>query len=175
MVKLHDMQNTYKKNLIIITTALLCITFCISNQRNTTSELSANILSVSLVRLTNEKRLELDLPILRVNSDLRAAAQLKANDMVKNGYFAHYSPDGKSPWYWMDEVGYAYLAAGENLAVAFSESDDVVQAWMNSPKHRENILNPKYSEIGVAMAHGQYMGESSVYVVELMAKPHSVK
>ena len=62
---------------------------------------------------------------------------MKAQDMATLGYFAHVSPDGKTPWYWIEKVGYDYQYAGENLAINFSDSKDVTNAWMASPLHKE--------------------------------------
>jgi hypothetical protein len=91
--------------------------------------------------------------------------------MVKNNYFAHTSPAGISPWYWFVNVGYNFTAAGENLAVDFSDSADVTSAWMNSPEHRANILNGGFTEIGMATAQGTFEGRQAVYVVELFGTP----
>jgi hypothetical protein len=91
--------------------------------------------------------------------------------MAKNGYFAHFAPDGTSPWHWFDEAGYVYTHAGENLAIHFTDSNEVVDAWMNSPKHRENIVNGVYTEIGVGTAKGKFEGYDTVYVVQLFGTP----
>jgi len=131
---------------------------------------SAIYASVLAVLANNNRRVE-QTTELKTNELLVQAAQLKANDMVKKNYFAHISPEGLSPWYWMDQVGYDYQYAGENLAVNFSESEDVSRAWMNSPLHRANILNKKFTEIGIAMATGTYQGREAVYVVQMFGSP----
>lgn len=132
--------------------------------------LSAVITSV-LVDLTNSNRLTQNILPLVENPTLAYAAQLKANDMAEKSYFAHNSPDGKSPWYWFKEGGYEFLYAGENLAVNFNDSSDVVLAWMNSEGHRANIMNGKFTEIGIAMAPGYYNGRETIYVVQLFGQP----
>ena len=114
------------------------------------------IFASALVDETNLARSADSLGTLTTNATLERAAQMKADDMAAKGYFAHNSPDGKTPWYWFAEVGYDYAAAGENLAVNFSDSKDVIEAWMRSPKHRANIMNGNYTEIGIATAHGMY-------------------
>jgi hypothetical protein len=91
--------------------------------------------------------------------------------MAARQYFAHYSPDGTSPWYWFDEVGYVYAHAGENLAVHFSDSGEMVEAWMKSPTHRANIINQQYTEIGIGTARGRYEGFDTVFVVQLFGTP----
>ncbi len=132
--------------------------------------LSAVITSV-LVDLTNSNRINQNIAPLVQNETLAYAAQLKANDMASKSYFAHTSPEGRSPWYWFKEGGYEFLYAGENLAVNFNDSSDVVLAWMNSEGHRANIMNDKFTEIGIAMAPGYYNGRETIYVVQLFGRP----
>ncbi|MEK7512791.1 MAG: CAP domain-containing protein [Patescibacteria group bacterium] len=129
------------------------------------------ILPDVLVDLTNDRRIENTVLPLRENPLLAAAAELKAKDMAARGYFAHYAPDGTSPWRWFNEVGYRYAYAGENLAVNFTDSKDVVDAWMNSPKHRENIVSGNYTEIGIATAEGVFQERPAVFVVQLFGRP----
>jgi len=135
--------------------------------------LSAVITSV-LVDLTNTNRLSQNISPLTFNDTLAYSAQLKANDMAEKSYFAHTSPEGKSPWYWFTEGGYKFIYAGENLAVNFIDSGDVVTAWMNSAGHRANILNGNFTEIGIALAPGTYNGRESIYVVQLFGRPAPV-
>ena len=134
----------------------------------------ALILPNTLVDQTNQNRIAANLSTLAVSPLLTAAAQEKADDMAAAGYFAHTSPTGVTPWHWFDQVGYKYTYAGENLAVNFSDSQDVETAWMNSPDHRANILNPHYTEIGIATAQGTYNGSPTVYVVQLFGRPAPV-
>src|SRR4029079_16600268 len=113
---------------------------------------TAAVISAVLVDLANGDRAQHGYGTLTLNSTHVAAAQAKANDMAAKGYFAHVSPDGTDPWHWFKEAGYQFDYAGENLAVNFVDSGDVNDAWMNSPTHRDNILNPHYTEIGIATA-----------------------
>ncbi|PIR87242.1 MAG: hypothetical protein COU11_01670 [Candidatus Harrisonbacteria bacterium CG10_big_fil_rev_8_21_14_0_10_49_15] len=131
----------------------------------------AAVLPAVLVDLANEDRGLSGLNALRMNTKLQMSAQAKANHMATNGYFAHYSPDGISPWYWIKQTGYSYQTAGENLAVGFFESEDVERAWMASQTHRENILNSNYTEIGIATARGTYQGMDAVFVVQHFGRP----
>lgn len=110
---------------------------------------------------------------LKTNPVLVAAAQAKANDMAAKGYFAHVSPEGLDPWHWFKEAGYSFDYAGENLAIDFSDSADVERAWMNSMAHRENILNSRFSEIGIATAEGLYQGHATIFVVQEFGAPSS--
>ncbi len=123
---------------------------------------------------TNAARSQNNVAQLEVNPLLQAAAQEKANDMAANNYFAHTSPAGLSPWYWFGKVGYGFMYAGENLAVNFSDSGDVTNAWMNSPEHRANILSANFTQVGIATATGTYEGHPAVYVVEMFGAPAPV-
>ena len=133
--------------------------------------LVSTVLPATVIDLTNQERSELNALPLQRNTTLDAAATLKAKDMAKNEYFSHFSPTGVSPWYWFDQAGYVYAHAGENLAIHFTDSTEVVEAWMKSPTHRENIVNGKYTEIGVGTAKGTYEGYDTVYVVQLFGAP----
>jgi Cysteine-rich secretory protein family len=135
------------------------------------SKLFGIILVSALVDGTNAARTTNGLPALTESPLLDAAAQEKANDMVANNYFAHTSPSGISPWYWFTNVGYSFEDAGENLAVNFADSLDVTNAWLASPDHRANILDPQFTQIGMATAQGTYDGSPAIYVVELFGTP----
>lgn len=130
-----------------------------------------SVLPGVLATLTNDERAKNNLPSLTVSETLTAAAQLKAEDMAAKSYFSHNSPDGKTPWYWFDRAGYKYNFAGENLAVNFSDSEEVTQAWMNSPTHQANIVGRNYTEMGTGIASGMYKGRETVFVVQLYGAP----
>jgi hypothetical protein len=134
----------------------------------------ASVINSVLVDLTNTDRAAYNLGGLTVNQKLVEAAQAKANDMANKSYFAHTSPEGIDSWHWFKEVGYDFQSAGENLAVDFSDSADVQRAWMNSPSHRDNILNGKYTEVGIATASGIYQGHPTVFVVTMFGTPRKV-
>ena len=133
----------------------------------------AAVISSVLVDLTNKDRKQEELTTLSMNPLLVESAQAKANDMAEKGYFAHTSPEGIDPWYWIREAGYSFTYAGENLAVNFSDSEDVVSAWMDSPGHRANILNGTFTEIGVAIAVGEYKGQKTTFVVQMFGTPRT--
>ncbi len=135
------------------------------------SEYGAAVLSAVLVDLTNSDRSLYSLGQLKPSPLLEEAARLKVEDMVTRGYFAHNSPDGLTPWHWLNKAGYDFSYAGENLAVNFSESVDIDRAWMNSPLHRENILNGNFSEMGIAVKEGMYEGRPTIFVVQLFGRP----
>jgi hypothetical protein len=131
----------------------------------------AAVLPAVLADLTNAERQSEKLDALTVNPILNKAAEMKAEDMATKGYFAHTSPEGKTPWYWLDQVGYQYEYAGENLAINFTDSKDVTDAWMNSPTHRANIVKDKYTEVGTGISQGIYNGKETVFVVQVYANP----
>lgn len=131
----------------------------------------AAVLPSVLDDLTNENRQSQNLSVLTENALLDKVAELRAQDMAQKGYFSHLSPDGKAPWYWFNQVGYKYEYAGENIAVDFTDSEDVTMAWMNSPSHRANILKNTYTEIGTGIATGVYQGRSTVFVAQVFGKP----
>ena len=120
-----------------------------------------------VVRSTNETRAAQGLKALSYNEKLADAARRKAANMFEENYWAHYSPSGKSPWVWFNAAGYNYVYAGENLAKDFGNTTRLMQAWMDSPTHRDNIVNSKYSEIGVAVVPGTLQGQETVLVVQL--------
>lgn len=131
----------------------------------------AAVITSAIFDLTNTDRRINSIGELTLSPALSAVAQAKADDMAQKGYFAHVSPEGVSPWYWYKQEGYAFTYAGENLAIDFSDSADVERAWMNSPTHRANILNGKFTEIGVAVAHGTYQGHDTTFVVQEFGTP----
>jgi uncharacterized protein YkwD len=132
------------------------------------SQVSAStITSLNIVNLTNDERVIYGLEELTVNSDLSAAALAKANNMFQEQYWDHFGPNGETPWQFIKETGYKYVYAGENLAKGFRTAEGVVQAWMASPTHRENLLSGNYKEIGIAAVSGELLGENVVLVVQM--------
>jgi len=131
----------------------------------------ADITKTNLVQMTNQERQSLGLQTLKENQKLDEVANLKAQDMLAKAYFSHQSPEGVTPWYWFKKVGYTYKIAGENLAIGFLDSEEVHDAWMNSPLHKRNIVNPNYSEIGMAVVSGEFQGNKVYLVVQVFGAP----
>jgi uncharacterized protein YkwD len=149
-------------------------TYSVFIQKNLlASDNVAAIIASKLIELSNDNRADESIGDLTENALLVKAAQAKANDMAARGYFAHTTPDGKEPWHFISAAGYDYLTAGENLAMNFSDSEDVVRAWMRSPSHKENILNSRFTEIGIATAKGEYEGKETIFVVQMFGSPRS--
>ncbi len=132
---------------------------------------ASSISPETIVALTNQERAKSNLVPLSLNSSLNESARRKAGDMLAFDYWAHDSPSGRSPWDFIREVGYGYKAAGENLAKDFADSGGVVAAWMNSSTHRANIMDARFTEIGVAVVDGTLRGYQTTLVVQHFAKP----
>ncbi|MCL5008959.1 MAG: CAP domain-containing protein [Patescibacteria group bacterium] len=132
---------------------------------------SADLTPANIISLTNASRQTFGLKALAENGKLDAAAQAKAADMLQNQYFAHTSPQGKTPWNFIHAADYGYLVAGENLAVNFTNAESVEQAWMNSPSHKANLLNKNYTEIGIGIAQGLFQGRQATFVVQMFGDP----
>ena len=120
-----------------------------------------------IIALTNEKRSQNGLGGVSYNSQLAAAAKAKAADMFASNYWAHNSPSGKTPWSFISSAGYHYVYAGENLARDFNDAGAVVNAWMNSPSHKGNLLDRNFKEIGVAVENGRLDGREGILVVQM--------
>lgn len=132
---------------------------------------ASNIKTTELFNLTNKTRETAGLGDLKLNSELSAAAQKKAEDMFKDNYWAHVSPSGKEPWDFILAQNYDYAYAGENLAKNFNSSREVVEAWYKSPSHRENLLSKNYDEIGFAVVDGVLDGYKTTLVVQMFGRP----
>jgi hypothetical protein len=142
----------------------------IHSQREDILGIRTEITAQELLTLTNKKRAENGLAPVQLNDTLSNAASQKASDMFSKNYWAHNSPEGTTPWVFIKSAGYDYLYAGENLARGFTTSSDVIDAWMDSPGHRENMLSPNYREIGFAVVPGSLTGDETVLVVEMFGQ-----
>lgn len=129
--------------------------------------ISSDISIDQLLILTNQQRQQNGLPVLTIDERLDQAAIGKATDMFAKGYWAHVAPDGTTPWVFIKNAGYAYVYAGENLARGYTTSADVVNAWMASPSHRENMLSNHYQNVGYGILTGNLSGEDTVLVVQM--------
>ncbi len=129
---------------------------------NTSTSTNSNSSSVSqfeqkVIELTNAERAKEGLKALQADTKLMQSARLKSDDMAKNNYFDHTSPTYGSPFDQMKSLGISYKSAGENIAQGQKTPQEVVQAWMDSPGHRANIMNASYTHIGVGYsANGNY-------------------
>lgn len=128
---------------------------------------ASQISPTEVVRLTNDRRSAAGLGSLELNSTLSDAARAKGEDMLAKDYWAHIAPDGTEPWKFFLDSGYVYRYAGENLARDFMNPSSAIDAWMSSSSHKENMLSPKYREIGIAVVEGDLGGVDTTIIVQL--------
>ncbi len=122
---------------------------------------------------TNLQRQQSGLSDLKFSATLSKSAAAKAQDMFEHDYWAHNSPQGKTPWEFFKQSGYQYTVAGENLARDFYDTESLMKAWMKSPTHKANIISPKYQEIGLAVVNGTLNGVKTTLVVQHFGTPLS--
>jgi uncharacterized protein YkwD len=127
--------------------------------------------SEKVVDLTNQLREQQGVPPLQKSELLAQTANQKCRDMLMNQYFAHVSPDQDSITTWLERGGYDFAAAGENLAMGFSQAEELVQAWEDSKTHRQNLLDTDYKEIGVAMMSGDYKDVETTFATQHFGAP----
>jgi len=109
-------------------------------------------LEQQVVDLVNRQRANYGLPLLKANWELSRVARYKSQDMIQKGYFAHQSPTYGSPFNMMESFGIRFTAAGENIAYGQRTPQEVMNDWMNSTGHRNNILSRVYNQISVGVA-----------------------
>ncbi|NUM25287.1 MAG: CAP domain-containing protein [Candidatus Buchananbacteria bacterium] len=136
------------------------------------AQLSA-IISSNIISLINQSRTDAGVEALAENEYLTKYAYEKGQDMITNDYFAHDTPDGKRPWQWINRGDYDYVYAGENLAMDFTNAEVVHDAFMKSPSHRRNILNPKYKDVGIAVINGELNGHQTILLVQFFGTKRS--
>jgi uncharacterized protein YkwD len=130
----------------------------------------------TLLQATNIQRTNNGKENLSLNDLLSQAAQAKAEDMAKRDYWSHKTPEGQDPWIFVDQTGYKYYKAGENLAYGFGDSSTTVSGWMNSPTHRDNLLDSAFTEVGFGFSNAsnyQRKGEETI-VVALYGRPQTL-
>lgn len=135
---------------------------------------SSNISQEKIIELTNKEREKYGLKPLSGNMALSKAAQMKAGNMFEENYWAHFAPSGKTPWDFILGSGYKFTFAGENLAKNFYNPEEVVAAWMASPTHKDNLLNPKYHDIGIAVVDGVLNGQKTTLVIQMFGTTQSI-
>jgi len=136
--------------------------------------ITSSIDQKKLIELTNIEREKLGLSPVSENEALDKAAVLKAQNMFSENYWAHFAPSGKTPWDFILGSGYKFTYAGENLAKNFYGSNEVVSAWMASATHKENLLNPKYQDIGIAVVEGVLNGQKTTLIVQMFGTTESL-
>lgn len=166
----HRPKILHQKSLLLLVVGILLVQGLISVTARVAPSIlgyAANISPEKVVELTNRERVQRGLEPLRLDNALSEAALAKAGNMFAKNYWAHVAPDGTQPWAFITASGYRYIHAGENLARDFSSPESVVGAWMNSQSHKDNLLSPKYHDIGVAVVDGTLGGVETTLVVQL--------
>lgn len=165
----HRARALHSSSLSIYVVALLVFQIFLTTVGHISPEVlgyASNINVNDLLNNTNAKRAAAGVPPVVLNDQLSAAANNKGADMFANQYWAHVSPQGKDPWSWIIAAGYNYVFAGENLARDYGDSGAVVDAWMNSPTHKENLLNSRFKDVGFAVINGKYGDSETTLVVQ---------
>lgn len=122
-----------------------------------TPSTSVSAIEKAVLDLTNAERQKAGLASLQSDSKLMDSARAKSKDMSAKNYFSHTSPTYGSPFDQMKSFGISYRAAAENIAMGQRSAEEVVKAWMESPGHRQNILDAKFTHIGIGYdASGNY-------------------
>lgn len=139
---------------------------------NTVNSIDSNLTTAGVISITNQNRSAEGLEPLKENTKLNLSAEKKVGDMIALQYFEHISPEGVGVSDLGDSVGYSYIIIGENLAMGNFKNDKVlVDAWMASPGHRENIMKENYTEIGVAVKEGTFEGRNVWFAVQHFGTP----
>lgn len=139
------------------------------NTRPAGISLGVSLSQDELVDATNKIRRAHGLSPLSKSSQLTNAALAKAQDMAENHYFAHISLQMKTPWNFI-EGEYEYVYAGENLAMNFTDTSRVMDAWMQSPDHRKNILAAEFEDVGIAIGQAVIDGKETIIVVQFFGQ-----
>jgi len=123
--------------------------------------------TAQIITLVNKEREKNGLLPLLFDFDLANASKNKVGDMAQNSYFSHVSPQKQRWSNFIITSNYQYIEAGENLANGFETPQDIVDAWLKSPSHRENMLTPQYQDTAVAVMRGQLNGRPTIFVVQM--------
>ncbi|MFH1183197.1 MAG: CAP domain-containing protein [Candidatus Moraniibacteriota bacterium] len=167
------MKKISKKPQKIFGIAVLTVVLFLAFSPKALASQTLNITPEEVIKMVNDSRQAGNLEALTVNEKLSQAAQAKVEDMLKENYFAHDSPSGKTPWFWIERTGYDYRYAGENLAMDFKSVQEQHVAWMTSLTHKKNILNSNFREIGVAVKQGFIEGHLAIITVQEFGTPMS--
>lgn len=124
-----------------------------------------------LYDLVNNYRSKLNLNPFKKNTQLKESASLKLKDMFDKQYWSHNNPEGKPPAFFVAQAKYNYSHLGENLAESYFNPKDIIDAWIKSPSHNENLIRPDFDETGISSGCGLYMNNVTCLVVMHYASP----
>ncbi len=168
-----------KNQLLLLVSGIACLIsvvvfsfFLTQTTKTQNIALASSYSKEQVLSAVNQERTKKQLPVLKLNTKLNNSAQAKAEDMAnyKVPYFSHVSPSGKKWSDFIKESSYEYIIAGENLANGFESVSKMVEAWMNSPSHRENILNKEVEETGIGISYGKLDDRPTIFVVQHFGK-----
>ncbi len=131
----------------------------------------------SVLAEMNRVRAAAGIAPFREDFRLTMAADARMEDMVALAYWSHESPGGQSPFVFVPPRGYRHRTLGENLASGFETAELLVQSWLESKGHRENLLSPEFVDVGIAVIDGSTLkraaGRSVVVIFgrEIVAEP----
>ena len=149
------------KTRILAFLSLLVAAAAFADPLTYTTPSKTEITTETVLAYMNAERVAAGVAPLRIDARLAAAAEDRMVDMEDLGYWAHQSPDGRSPFVWLSTRSYPFSNAGENLATGFETAEVLVTSWMESPGHRANILSPKFEDCGIAIIDGATTGRAN--------------
>lgn len=126
-----------------------------------------------LLDTTNAARQSAGLNPLAMEPKLNISAKNKCDDMVNRNYWEHNDPDGHDPYRFITRAGVSFSQAGENLAFGFTDSKGVVDGWIKSPSHKENLMSKDYTEVGFGICQSDdFIGQGKqTIIVQHLVKP----
>jgi uncharacterized protein YkwD len=161
-------KSTSIHNKVVI--AILVLTILALIQHSQIQGVQTTMTPSEIISVTNATRQTYGLSPLHPQPQLMKAAEAKAQAMITANTWSHNTPT-ETPWQFIQGEGYTYVLAGENLAKGFDTAEAVVDAWINSPSHKENLLNSEYSETGVAVIEATFQNkDQTTLVVQFLAK-----
>lgn len=170
-------KNHKNLSLLLISTitfvfSLWVFVYFLTSNAATPAEVKASGYSADqVITSTNIQRKKVGLKELVKNDKLMKSSQAKADHLASNKYFSHIHKESGKRWSdFIKEQDYSYTVAGENLANGFNVVEDMMDAWMNSPTHKENILNETVEETGVGISYGELNGSPTIFVVQHFGK-----
>lgn len=162
-----------RKSFLLVATSAISLLIAVALP---VSAAATTIEAAQTVAKTNHQRSRASLSPLVVDKRLTQSARTKAEHMITHDYWDHNAPDGSTPWTFIRQAGFEYESAGENLARGFTTTEAMVTGWMNSPMHRDNVLNQSFTHIGIGIAEGVLEGVRTTVVVAHYGTPsHQVE
>jgi uncharacterized protein YkwD len=173
MIRSNSPKNTWLIYISVFTCLISILVFgyfLFQSSKVQNEALASSYSAEQVVLAVNQQRIKNQLSALTLNTKLSKSAQAKADDMSAKSYFSHKSPSDKKWSDFIKEVNYDYIIAGENLANGFDTVPKMVDAWMNSPSHRENILNKEVLETGIGISYGKLDNKPTIFVAQHFGK-----